>query len=242
MQRSADIVRGLLILSTLPACSGKDTLDSAVSNYQPPEITILSPADGASAFYGDEVSLEAQVNDSTTGELLDAALVQWSADGWSYEGAQGTVSDLPVGELELQASATVDEGSASDTVFVSILPEVVPYAGTLMADVVVSSGKTSLDYSCEGEATITIERRSSLFGNGTCLVKEIHGEFPFEIEGTQDGALIAGDMLITYGKAEYAVPFSGTEDADGSLSAIFEGEQEFGSWLLTVSGSFEVSP
>jgi hypothetical protein len=92
------VLVGLLAI----ACGDKGAGDSGA---QVVTLSIASPDDGAFLDEGRDVLLDVEARDQTGAEVY-VTDVAWSADGgWSAAGDEITVSDLPVGEYALRATA-----------------------------------------------------------------------------------------------------------------------------------------
>lgn len=97
-------------------CGDKDGGDSGTSTVV---LSIVSPDDGAFLDEGAEVFLDVEARDESGAEL-PVTDVSWEADGWSAEGDEITVSDLPVGEFELRATGVNDAKTLSASIEVYV--------------------------------------------------------------------------------------------------------------------------
>ena len=100
----------------LTACGDKAT-DSGTTGT--PTLTITSPSDGAWLDEGAEVTLSA-VGRHGSGVTANMSDLAWSAGDWAMEGNDLVVTDLPAGNLTLDAQVLIDGEVVTDSVEITV--------------------------------------------------------------------------------------------------------------------------
>ncbi len=214
------------------------------------ELDIVSPQDGASYMAGEPVILEVKVVNDSTGAEMSYDSVTWSAQGWSYDQAQGTVTDLPVGSYDLQVAASVDgrelDGAVSDLTIEQV-HDPVSYQGPLDATVYLESYEYGVDDegACDGTVMLETDQQWLVTGGGSCHVSLFWGyvewDVDFEIDGTRTEDTVEGDLFFydTEG-TRYYTPYSGTVIGDERIYAEFSLSESTADGELAFWGSFDV--
>ena len=240
----------LFVSLSLPLATGcgddKDTAGDDDGVTTSPLVEIISPADGTTITEGDTIQLEADIYDQDSGNPLTASEVTWSAPGWGgFSGASGSVSDLPLGELTLTVSATVDGRTAEDSVGITVEVGDIDYVGTFLSTNTWSGYGMEFADICEGDVSFVLGADGSMLGSGQCVLTVYYpGEqVLFDIVGEVVGGSVSGEMQMNVSGAIYANPFSGTRSQDDSITVSFDQtypDVEGGD--LQIEGNFTATP
>lgn len=227
---------------------GKDDDTSATDDTSTPSpashavIEIVSPGPGSTHAFGDAVSLEVTVTNEDSGEAMDYDAVSWSTpDGWSYDQAVGTVTDLPVGSYALAVTVTISGRDLNDSVSITVedIKDPITYRGQLDSEIYLYSNEYDMDDQgpCDGSFDMTTDERWAVTGAGECQVELFWGlvdwDVLFEIDGQRTDDTVEGTLFFfdDHG-VRYEQPYVGSisdsdvnvsfnadhENADGQLS------------------------
>ncbi len=181
--------------------------DSApfVMATKPPQVQILSPADGTHVHYGQLVNLTSEARDLQDGAVADAALVWSDERGTLGSGPFLALTDLPVGTVRITLMATNTAGlSASASVTVTVdddlsLPGPTLSVGPQQIGWQVAVGTTqlqtaALSISNTGDGVLTY----TVGGNASWLsVTPASGTAPAVVALTADPTGLAGGTVRT---------------------------------------------
>ncbi len=110
----------LVGLLGLLGCGDKEEDTASVVVQGSPYLNVLAPMDGAFLDEGQAVQLlvEGRHGDGSAADIVD---VVWSGDaGWSAEGNDIEVSDLPAGLYDLQVVGVVDGEAVAGAVEIAV--------------------------------------------------------------------------------------------------------------------------
>lgn len=237
---------GLVVVS---GCGDKDSPTDDTSNPDGPAsravVAILSPSHGDTFVEGEAVTLEVSVTDEDSGEPMDYDAVSWSAQGWSYEGPTGTVSDLPVGSYDLEVAVTIGSRTIDDAVSIVVQQRFDPitYRGDLRSTIYLYSNEYDLDDEgpCDGTFDISTDDQRFVTGTGQCHVELFWGmvdwDVLFEIDGRRVDDAIQGTLFFfdDHG-TRYETPYEGTA-TDTDLNVTFGAEHTSPDGILDFSGT-----
>lgn len=223
---------GLLLAG---GCGDKDDTDPGTDDTAGPDgpaahalVAIVSPTPGATFAQGDAVSLEVSVTNDETGAAMDYDAVAWTAQGWSYDQATGSVTDLPVGSYSLEVAVTIGSRELTDSVSITVEERYDPitYRGDLRSRIYLYSNEYDLDDEgpCDGTFELGTDDRYAVSGTGQCNVELFWGmvdwDVLFEIDGQRTGTTIQGTLFFfdDHG-TRYETPYEGTvSDTDVDVS------------------------
>jgi hypothetical protein len=211
-------------------------------------VEIVSPADGAMLVQGAEVALEVSVTDEESGDAMDYDAVSWSAPpGWSFDQATGTVTDLPVGEYDLEVTVTIGSRDISDSVAITVeeVHDPIEYRGQLRSSIYLYSNEYELDDEgpCDGQFFLATDEQWQVTGTGECHVELFWGmvdwDVIFQIDGARRGGTVEGTLFFfdDHG-TRYEQPYTGTI-SDTELSVSFDAEHSNADGILAFSGTME---
>lgn len=251
---------GIAALTGLFSCGGKD--DTGAEGEGEGEggrgkatLRIESPSDGATFEEGEEVTFEVAAT-YENGDEADVSDVVWAAGDWGRTGASITDNSLPVGELTIEVTATVDGHELDDSVSVTVNgPEETGDSGDSEDTGDTGDGSTTyggrfnadLTYdvytvACPGVIHLTIDADDTITGNGECYITEIDYAVTFEVDGALSGSSLDGNLVMTGDDgSEYLTPYTGTlsgNHIDGSFNETFTS----GDGSLTIEGTFSADP
>lgn len=210
-----------------------------------PAAEILSPDAGATFTEGDAVTLEVELRDEESGSVLEPDSVTWSASGWDgYEGSEGTVTDLPVGELDLSVAVEWGSHTLEDTVSITVESADVSYTGALLTEIVVTVWGMDYTEYCDGTVAFVVTGEGVLEGTGTCVLTEWQPgtELDFGLEGTVEGSGLTGALTMEYEGEVYETPFEGTRDEQGYILATYDELYDLDDYEVRISGEFDGTP
>ena len=208
-------------------------------------VAITSPADGASVQEGQEVTLSAAATDAY-GASTQASM-QWSAPGWTAQGNNVAVSDLPSGSYDLTVTATSGSNTASDRVSLEVQEQPagpVDYEGVLDMLAVLDLGAWGVyDEPCVHEYLYLTIEAGSLTGEGACTVDSGFSvdTYVFELSGTSDGTTISGEMVSDLADGK-GLAFYGTIDAAGHIEASYDETWDSPDGSLQLVGTLWADP
>ena len=233
----------VLFLSGLLGCGG-ETDDVSGDSAAPIGILVAdiqSPLDGATVTEGDEVFLQVQVG-YEDGDSVEADSVAWSVEGgsWSADGNGLSVTDLPVGALQLLAVVEVDRFVLSDTVSLTVEQKAddppLTLSGNLDAAVKITDSN-GIPYSddCDGVVEFQLDG-SELTGTGDCSA--FNEDLSFLITGEVNQGQVTGEMGVSGG--EENVPFTGQwDEANEVLTGQFDETWTSSDGTLRLWGTFQ---
>jgi len=248
-----EVLLPVFFLTGLLACGGET---DGVSGDSAGPIGILvvhiqSPLDGATVTQGDEVFLQLEAG-YEGGETVTADSVVWSIEGgsWSAEGNGLSVTDLPVGALQLVADAEVGRFVLSDAVSLTVEEEEedpvedpvedppLELSGNLDSKVKVWDGEgNAFNDVCKGSIAFVLDQ-SDLTGGSTCSGPQ--GELVLVFTGTVDSGNVSGLIEVT--GSERTLSFSGHWDKPNQvLNGNFDETWENSDGFLRFWGSFQAT-
>ena len=235
-------MRIYLLALALSAC-GADDGDPA--NPDGPQVAatgsleILSPSSGTVVAAGEEVHLSVSVT-AANGNTISATTT-WEAPGWTQEGADLWVTDLPIGTYDLVASADVDGELLTEShgITVEEPPEPIPYTGVMSMDISVYSDFGDFDLVCAHRSLDFILDGASFSGSGICEADFV-GEVAYALDGTVSGGQVSGELSLT--DTDDVLVFDGTKDDDEVITASFDDEFANEDGSARLYGSFTASP
>lgn len=239
---------GTLNTSTDSEPATSPTVPTDPTGGQPPGqqdelyLSITSPANDSVLQEGQEVTLSAAATDET-GATTQATL-QWSAPGWSAQGNDLTVTDLPAGAYDLEVTATSGSLTATDAVSIEVATGPVDYEGELDMLAVLDLGFWGeYDAPCEHDYLLFTIDTGVLIGEGACTVDSgvSVDTFVFVLDGTSDGKSVSGTMVSDLAEGE-ALTFTGTIDAAGHIEASYDETWESSDGSLQLVGTFWADP
>jgi hypothetical protein len=240
---------GVLGVGLLAGCGKKVDTDTGTASEDSGEVAgilvaeIQAPLANATFEEGTEVLLQVQVS-YEVGDLVEADSVEWSVEGsdWSVEGNGRTVTDLPVGTLQLVASAQVGQFLLVDEVTVTVEELVVDtplnLLGTIDAAVEIADNSgNAFDDDCNGPISFTLHN-SELTGVGSCSA--FGEDLTFLITGEVTEGQVSGEMGVSGG--EENVPFTGSWDESSEvLTGDFDETWTNPDGSLRLWGSFQAA-
>jgi hypothetical protein len=206
-------------------------------------LVIDNPTAGAEFDAGTAIPLD--VRGLADGQEVTPQSVEWQVGTWRGEGAHASAPGLEAGAYEVRVTAMVNGTAEEASVAILVVPGTIAYAGTLQANVTVSTEFGDFDAACSGPLTFTATRRTSaIAGGGTAACSTDFGDqdLPFSVEGTLDGDGIRGDLILTADGQSQRTPFTGTGSYGASVNATFDGTFSNGDGSLRLQGSFNASP
>lgn len=233
-------------------CGDKDVTDpDDTSNPDGPAsravVEIVSPSHGDSFTQGESVALEVTVTNEDSGEPMDYDSVSWSAEGWSYDQAAGSVDDLPVGSYNLGVEVVIGGRSITDEVTITVEERHDPinYRGDLRSTIYLYSNEYDLDDEgpCNGTFDLTTDEQYIVAGTGQCDIELFWGmvdwDVIFQIDGARRGGTVEGTLFFfdDHG-TRYEQPYTGTI-SDTELSVSFDAEHSNADGILAFSGTME---
>ncbi|MEC7241673.1 MAG: hypothetical protein VXW32_10585 [Myxococcota bacterium] len=231
---------------TLVACSSGNTDsgpgdDTGASSEDPAVLTIVSPADGAVVTEGDSVLLSAEARGSVSGDVLAMDALEWGTNvgDWMVSGNDVSVSDFPVGSLQLIATASISGREVVAAVDLVVEPRRYDLSGRIDAAVELYSNEWNYTFEddCNGTMVFVIEG-AAVSGTGSC--EAFDEPIEFLVTGTESNGQVTGEMGVSGG--EENVPFTASWDSEAE---VLEGafDQTWGSddGTLRMVGTFSAS-
>ncbi len=239
---------GLLLAG---GCGDKDDTNPGTDDTGPngeaahAVVEIVSPSPGSSVAMGDPVDLEVTITNDQTGDAIVPDAVAWSAPGWGFDQATGTVTDLPVGAYDLEVTVTVGSRDINDSVSITVeeLYEPINYRGELRSTIYLYSNEYGLDDEgpCDGVFELSTDERWSVTGMGDCDVELFWGmvdwDVIFDIDGQREVTSVAGTLFFfdDHG-TRYETPYEGTI-SDTEVNVTFGAEHTSPDGILDFSGT-----
>ena len=228
---------------SLVACSSETTDsgpvgDSGSPAVDPAVLSILSPADGAVLVQGESVLLSAEATGTNSGDSLPIDSLEWSANvgDWQVSGNDVSVSDFPVGPLQLIATASIAGREVTAGIDLVVEPRRYELSGSINADVEVYSSEWDYTFEddCKGAMAFVVEG-ATVAGSGAC--EAFDEPIDFLVSGTESGGVVTGEMGVSGG--EENVPFTGTWNSETEvLEGSFDQTWESGDGTLRMVGTF----
>ena len=242
----------LLFGALLPvACGDKDDTVVADDTAGPDGpashavVEIVTPTTGETFAQGAEVTLEISVTNEDTGEAMDYDAVSWAAEGWSYDQASGTVTDLPLGSYSLGVTVTIGSRELEDSVSITVEEQHDPitYRGDLRSSIYLYSDEYDMDDEdpCDGTFELTTDDQYFVTGSGECNVELFWGmvdwDVIFEIDGRRTDTTVEGSLFFydDHG-TRYETPYTGTI-SDTDIDTSFTAEHNSPDGILSFSGT-----
>jgi hypothetical protein len=243
------ILGGLLMAG---GCGDKDDTDPGTDDTAGPDgpashavVEIVSPAHGDTLTQGQEVALEVSVTNDETGDPMEYDAVLWSAEGWTYDQATGTVTDLPVGSYTLEVAVTIGSRELVDSVAIVVQErhDPITYRGDLRSTIYLYSNEYGLDDEgpCDGTFEITTDEQYFVTGTGQCNVELFWGmvdwDVIFDIDGRRTETGVAGTLFFydDHG-TRYETPYEGTID-DVDINVTFGAKHTSPDGVLDFNGT-----
>lgn len=234
------------VAMTLMACTSEtsDTgpvEDTASPALDPAVLSIVSPADGTVFSEGDSVTLSAEATGSVSGDVLPIDALEWTTNvgDWMVSGNDVSVSDFPVGSLQLIATASISGREVTAAADLVVEPRRYELSGSLDADVELYSSEWNYTFEddCKGTMAFVIEN-SVVSGTGSC--EAFDEPIEFLVEGTESDGVVTGEMGVSGG--EENVPFTASWDSEAEvLQGSFDQTWESSDGTLRMVGTFSAS-
>ncbi len=232
-------------------CGDKDDTDPKDDTGTPDQtaahavIAIVSPGPGETFAQGDAVSLEVSITNEETGDAIVPDAVEWSAQGWTYDQAAGSVTDLPLGSYALEVTVTIGSRDLTDSVSVTVeeLYDPLTYRGDLRSRIYLYSNEYDLDDEgpCDGVFELVTDEHHAVSGSGHCSVELFWGmvdwDVDFDIDGQRTGDTIQGTLFFfdDHG-TRYENPYEGTA-TDSMVDIAFDADHSSADGELTFWGT-----
>jgi|GEM_PF-6178943 len=224
------------VLFVASACGG-----SGGDGPDAPSLEILSPVEGDTFLYGEDVSLLATGLYEVSGDPVDLSGLTWvnSTGDWEASGSDLVVTDLPVGDTVLTASVEVDGRFITDTVAVSIVSEPVDLVGPVDAyvELYAEEYNITIDDDCVGTIRVTVGTDNNLSGSLNC---EAFGE---SVDLGVSGSVADGEVhgAFTVEDSDETVPFDGTYSQEDGMWAEYDSSFSSDDGTLTFTGVFNAN-